>query len=151
MNRLRFFRGLRISVSAMFVVLGLLFIVLCVRSYLGRDYLGGYIAPANRYEIHSINGTLIFLQRERVFISYELFMNYPEWLFSKPSSLRRSGFGYHSDGSFTAIFVSYWLLTVASIAAAAAPWGRYRFSVRALLLATTFVAILLGASLWLRR
>src|SRR5262245_51140167 len=146
MNRPRFFSGLRIGLSSVFVVFGVLFIVLWLRSYLGRDYLGGYVAPSNRYEIHSENGTLFLLKRVRVFLSYEFVIEYPEWLFANPSSLRWSGFGYHSDFGFTAIFVSYWLLTLASIAAAVAPWGRYRFSLRALLLATTLISIVLGAS-----
>jgi hypothetical protein len=42
-----------------------------------------------------------------------------------------------------------WLLIFISIAFAAAPWIRWRFSLRTLLIATTLVAVVLGLVVWM--
>jgi hypothetical protein len=57
--------------------------------------------------------------------------------------------GFHIHGSWRSYFmvcVPYWFLVPLSVAVAAAPWSKWsrRFSLRTLLIATTFVAVLLG-------
>lgn len=86
-----------------------------------------------------------------MFLSLEFMSEYPQELFARPAARWWSGIAYYSDGIFTAIFLSYWLLTLLSIAAAVAPWLRYRFGVRVLLLVTTFVTMVLGGVIWIRR
>ena len=56
-------------------------------------------------------------------------------------------FGSTGDG---AIQFQYWLPTIISGSLAAAPWLRWRFSLRTLLIATTLVALLLGLFVWMR-
>jgi hypothetical protein len=56
----------------------------------------------------------------------------------------------HFDFSLT---VPFWFLVLASAAAMATPWLQWlrpRFSLRTLLIATTLVAVVLGAIVWLR-
>jgi hypothetical protein len=47
--------------------------------------------------------------------------------------------------------VSYWLLTLGTFAIGTVPWLRWRFSVCTLLIATTLVAVVLGAIVWAAR
>ena len=44
--------------------------------------------------------------------------------------------------------IPYWFLTLFSAALAAAPWLRWRFSLRTLLLAITLIAVVLGLIVW---
>jgi hypothetical protein len=46
--------------------------------------------------------------------------------------------------------VSFWLLVGVTVSFAAAPWIHWRFSLRALLIATTLLAVVLGLIVWLR-
>ena len=66
-------------------------------------------------------------------------------------------FTYH--GSWNLLYIPYWFLVLATGASAAAPWMRAalqirpfpRFSLRALFIATTLVAIVLGLLVWASR
>jgi len=65
----------------------------------------------------------------------------------RQSILQTLGFQWFGRGQYFTIFLPYWLLSLAigMIAALAAlPWIRWRFSLRALLIATMLVAVALG-------
>jgi hypothetical protein len=49
-----------------------------------------------------------------------------------------------SDLSRRAVIVPYWAMIVAVATVAPAPWFRWRFGMRTLLIATTLVAVVLG-------
>src|SRR5215213_3399771 len=46
------------------------------------------------------------------------------------------------------LVVTYWFLISAAICVGIAPWLRWRFSLRTLLIATTLVAVVLGLIVW---
>ena len=52
-----------------------------------------------------------------------------------------------ADGRVT-LLIPYWLTLVFVAAVTAAPWIRWRFTLRTLLLVTTIIAILLGVFMW---
>jgi hypothetical protein len=135
---------LRIAVTAFGLATCVLLLALWVRSYWGREFMGEYVTPKHRYEFHSINGRLLILKQQRIFISVELRVAYPDALVSDWASHSRFGVSYSSDGLFALLAVSYWLLTVFAIGIAAAPWLKWRFSLRTLLIATALVALGLG-------
>src|SRR6185369_10495297 len=55
-----------------------------------------------------------------------------------------------SDNGFVCVF-HYWHCIVLAVLCGAAPWLRYRFSLRTLLIATMLLAVLLGVLVVLRR
>jgi hypothetical protein len=59
-----------------------------------------------------------------------------EW--PKPS------FGTNHGPTHDAVFLPVWFAVVLTAAFAAAPWLRWRYSLRSLLLATTLIAVVLG-------
>jgi hypothetical protein len=61
------------------------------------------------------------------------------------------GFYLNKDATGLGVVVPVWFLMVVSIGCAVAPWLSWRFSVRNLLVATMFVAIVLGLSVVLSR
>jgi hypothetical protein len=63
-----------------------------------------------------------------------------------------AGFGLHTDQSKIMVLIPDWFLVFACIGFAALAWLRHlpsRFSLRALLIATTLVAVVLGLIVWL--
>ncbi len=126
-RRSRVARFLRISFSAVCVVLCLLLIALWVRSYFYVG-MGGFVTTTNGYEMFSLNGKLFVVQ------------SYPVRSFSHLTTNARFGIGHYSYG----YSVSYWLFTALVVLVAALPWLRWRFSLRTLLVATTLVAVVLG-------
>jgi hypothetical protein len=70
-----------------------------------------------------------------------------------PRSLRTDVLGF--DGGTTTrgswVRIPYWFLVGLTAAILVAPWLRWRFSLRTLLIATTLVAVVLGFLVWLSR
>jgi hypothetical protein len=145
------FRKLRIAWSVVCGPLCLLFVALWVCSYWG--HVGGevLVTPTYRYEVWTENGTLIVLQRRRTFISFEATLAYPETMFSDVSTKKRLGVGRYVSDYFSAVGLSYWLLILTTVLVGAAPWARWRFSLRTLLIYMTLVAVGLGAIVWVVR
>jgi hypothetical protein len=54
------------------------------------------------------------------------------------------GFLFWKDDYSYGFFAPFWLLILLSLASAAAPWLRWRFSLRTALAATTLLAAVLG-------
>jgi hypothetical protein len=54
------------------------------------------------------------------------------------------GFGYYYQKTHVFLMAPYWFAILTTIGLAAAPWIKWRFSLRTLLIATTLVAVGLG-------
>src|SRR5262245_34023427 len=107
MIRPRLIRGLRIAWSAWWGVLCVLLLVLWVRSFPSRTWKELFVTRTSSWEFHSFDGTLLLLQRTRVFITLEMTLAYPDDLFT--DSFSRFGVGYYSDGLFRGVYLPYWL------------------------------------------
>jgi hypothetical protein len=145
MNRPKVFKALRIGWTVGWGLLAVLLIVLWVRSYWGRTTREILVTPSHRYYIHSLGGTVAFNSEQRIFISVEVQLIYQESDFLHLTT--NAGIRIlrdDSNGTVYAVLISYWLLEATALCIAAAPWLRWRFSLRTLLIATTLVALGLG-------
>jgi hypothetical protein len=156
MDRPRLLRMLRISFSAGCGIVCLLLVVLWVRSYAQGDYLywnffrvrsvvigsthGRVMGYSDRFTIGRPGvGRFRFLDRDSFFFAFgppfsgKQSINYPS----------RSPIIY----GFRTFGVSHWLLVLISATLAVVPWLKrsWRFSLRTLLIITTFAALLLRA------
>ena len=144
-------RHLRIAWSVTWGIAVLLLISLWVRSYWGRSSSEVLVTPTHKYYVHSLGGTVAFVREERTFITVEIHRIYAESDFLRLTTnaglrIVRNDF----DGSLAEVSISYWLLTAATVFVAAIPWLPWRFSLRALLIFTTLVAVALGLIMWPR-
>jgi hypothetical protein len=129
------FRKLRIAWSVGWGIGCLLLIVLWVRSYWCADT----IAYKN-FGIVS-NRAMFYFGQDDGAATADPYMS------SDPSDPNDIGWNSEPPGQF---FVSapHWLLALTCVALAAGPSMRWRFSLRTLLIATTIVAVVLGAVIW---
>jgi hypothetical protein len=154
------FRKLRIAWSVAWGVVAVLLCVLWVRSYWWFDpirlsYPKGLSAQITSWDGHiSIRPT---------FRSNDIFERYSPSYLQNPVIVKDE-FGrvadakwiyvlrYPTDG-FNEIYIPHWMVAVLMGGIAVAPWIhlRKRFSLRALLIATTLVAVLLGLVVWASR
>jgi hypothetical protein len=139
------YRKLRIAWSVGWGILCLLLIVLWVRSHWKWDALsfpqGGISSMAGSTVIGLGEG---WGGTDWRIHTYELD--------SSDDPIR--GFAWINDGGpagripGTMIIMPHWFLVSLFLVFAAAPWLRYRFSLRTLLIAATVVAVLLGLIAW---
>src|SRR5437588_1852157 len=148
----RFLRYLRIAFSATCLIACVLLIWLWVRSYawgdsylkqVGQSYCGG----------STLRG-LIILHWFEVEKGEKLDTGYT-WGPAKKQKLARDfrepffGFYLTKFRRGFALVVPMWFLITASVGCAVAPWLSWRrFSLRTLLIATTLIAVMLGAIVW---
>ena len=142
---LKSLRYLRIAFSAVCVVACVLLLVFWVRSYWGRKTVEFLVTSADRYYLHSLKGTVVLEKSPRYFIGFELQRMYEESDFDHLATNTGIRIWRDSRGGVYALSVSYWLLELVTILAAVAPWVRWRFGLRTLLIATTLIAEVLGA------
>jgi hypothetical protein len=156
MDRPRMVRFLRIAVSAVFLTLCLVFVVLWVRCYWLIDTLWGPATNNGQIAIVSIQGQL--------FLGNNYAGRYPSWsrqsgiLYSKWRSIwtvlfpRRDVFGFAlvADSNNLGITIPYWLAVLSTATVGCLPWARWskRFSLRTLLMATTIFAVVLGMAVY---
>ena len=142
----RRFLRLRISASAFFAVLAVAMVVLWVRSYWRVDYVtiegahvdfdAGYIAGKLGVQVtdwNSPHGALSIQFKSKDVGAADLQR--------AESASGYMGFVYKWPGAF---MIPLWLPTLVCVGLAALPWATWRFSLRALLIATTLVAVALG-------
>jgi hypothetical protein len=152
-------RKLRIAWSVVWGVVAVLLVALWARSY--RD-LHGLIISDERYFIDSQNRRCGVATNAGL-ISFCVTNPTPwpvSWSFSYfQEDQIRHGFGWwtseHGTGlndSSTAVVVPLWLPVAIAAGFTAFPWIRHasHFSLRTLLIATTFIAVGLGVIVWLR-
>ena len=134
------YRKLRIAWSVAWGVAPVLLAVLWVRSYWWSD-------GTSSAEVVSWRGNLCFLQT----INYKPIPG----IFTPVRTWRRMGI-FTIDSKQIEILKRYgdgpsvptWIPAIIALALSTAPWLRWRFSLRTLLIATTLVAVVLGAIVW---
>jgi hypothetical protein len=155
------FRKLRITWTAICGIACVLLLVLWVRSYWHRDYLyAGLIV--RQAKVTSIYGQLIVLW----FLADE-----PDWArgsqtaeewSSWVSKYGLSGNSTHApatasdvptlcwlaDSYGVTVFLPHWFVILLTGMLGVVPWIRWRFTTRALLIATTLVAVVLGLAVY---
>ena len=136
------FRKLRIAWSVVCLVACVLLIVLWVRSYFACDTLQIYF-NSQTFRLDHLHGVMY----GRTTLSKNSGPDY--WLLDtgQPQRLGKTHI-FPTVGGFGA-FVPFWCPALLAGILAAAPWLHWHFSLRTLLIATTLVAVVLGAIVWL--
>jgi hypothetical protein len=146
------FRKLRIAWSVFCSIAGVLLIVLWVRSYWKCDVIYRINPSKAQTTIGSNCGTLYVTTDIRPM----RFGNATgqDWiiktLLELPPDRQHLVLWLHTTEEFQA-GVSHWFIIMPAGALAAAPWIRWRFSLRTLLIATTLVAVVLGLAVYAAR
>ena len=161
MDRPRFIRWLRVSVSVVCVMVFVGLLGLLVRSYWWAD------------TVHN-NGIALISAKGRIHLAYEqtphTYRNWGVanesmslWHFNHQAVLRaKPGFSSAPIGKGWPITIPAWLLVMptwlpiilaGSVAIAAAPWIRWsrRFSLRTMFIVTTLVAVVLAFVVWMMK
>jgi hypothetical protein len=138
------FRKLRIAWSVVCGIGCVLLIVLWVRSYGDSTSKEILVTPTCRFYLHSVQGTLALERWYRAFRGREFMPIYRKSDLLRLATNAGVYIQRSSTGTIESVSISYWLLILADIIVATAPWLRWRFSLRTLLIATTLVALALG-------
>lgn len=141
------FRKLRIAWSIVLGVLGVMLIVLWVRSYRTQDVL--HIQRPRKCYIHSTCGVFTSTFFPSFHDNAEL-----EWSSRDPNVPEHTWwFRYCPSGiySWYVITIPHWFVILISTIAAAIPWLSRRFSLRTLLITITLVALALSLTTWAAR
>jgi hypothetical protein len=140
------FRTLRIAWSAVSGIFCLLLIVLWVRSYRHADVVYRITPGTDQTTIGSNCGSVFFSQMN--ITSQGLGAPAPRgWtyeLFQPARPATRRWVFWENKGGVIQGGVSHWLMIMPAAALAAAPWIRRQFSLRAVLISLTVVAVVLG-------
>src|SRR5262245_19973439 len=156
MERTKLVRGLRIAWSVWWGILCLLLIALWPQSYRWLDGVSMPISTARKIAIWSGGGRVEFQMADYggpsspsspssplsiVRVSRAAVRDYAKAVGMKSETryFGRTQFGF---------LLPSWLLVVVTITLAAAPWMRWKFSLRTLLIATTLIAVVLGLVVW---
>jgi hypothetical protein len=145
---------LRIAFSATCGVLCLLLIALWVRSYSWADVVSFHPGASNHTTVYytvtvregvftfsDLSGTVLNVPPTSRWSNYRRKLG-PHDL-TKSSVWARVFRGFHWN-TFNSVWIPAWCFVLVSGALATAPWLRWRFSLRTLLIAMTVVAVLLG-------
>jgi hypothetical protein len=164
------FRRTRLAVSVFFGALTVALCLLWVRSYWYRDAIYGPQAGPHKLGLSTSWGRVRFATFDRTYENMFTGVNVEGWGLSctpieQPFSMQQlqlvntplSSFGFGFAGSsdhygVVAVF-PIWAPAIIASAFATVPWAKFspRFSIRALLMATTLVAVLLGLVTWVSR
>jgi hypothetical protein len=144
-------RKLRIAFSAGCGILCLLLIVLWVRSHRAEDRASGRLSSVG-IRLYSSRGWLVLFKNSTpgagpydsdIMLGSDYWLNPPDARLAYALPLSFFGRSVISN-----ISLPHWVVATACVVCATAPWllGRqFRFSLRTLLIATTLLALLLGA------
>jgi hypothetical protein len=147
MNRPRLVRLLRIGWSAGWVITCLLLIAMWVRSYWQWDSPSAWSKQVGLVaQINSTEG-----QIQLVVYQYPTTPGLSEWP-TDSASVKKPAFRAHwlANPPGISAYAPHWFPVLLFATFAAAPWLRWRFSLRTLLIATTLVAVVLGLIVWMR-
>jgi hypothetical protein len=155
MDRPRLIRGLRIAWSVAWGILCVLLIVFWVRSYGWFDSISVSFNGRHTYWLGSIAGEI---RHTKMATSRPHGLQWRTSDDPVSETLRRevlpnwSVLGFRSfnspNGRGTSLTIPHWFPVVILAALAAAPWLRWTFSLRTLLIATTLIAVVLGLVVW---
>ena len=142
------FRKLRLAWSVGCGITCVVLIVLWVRSYHYFDKLEGPIGSQRAFGIESFPGHLDFFVW-RFIDQPQPWSRHTYSLSELPEQgivLPQICLGFYSwdQQDYFGIRLPYWFLSVAAAILVPAPWLRWRFSLRILLIATTLIAVVLG-------
>jgi catechol 2,3-dioxygenase-like lactoylglutathione lyase family enzyme len=140
------YRKLRIAFSVVCGLLCLLLIMLCVRSYRQSDTLYVRVLGMRVVQFDSTLGHLLI---ESPSSAAGLWRHPREWYFmTHPAPQDESSglpmFAVSLTLASPGILLNFWIAVLALGLGAGMPWVKIRFSLRALLIATTLVAVILG-------
>jgi hypothetical protein len=159
------YRKLRIAWSVGCGIASVLLIVLWVRSHSGAETVAFGRGPRPRIAVMSSPGEVALASLNNSFddgIYPRLMFDWaesPDYPYSRwnksfypriterqlPSKAR---FRWVSHRSSWYICAPYWFLSLVAVGLAGVPWMRFHFTLRTLLIATTLVALVLGAIVW---
>jgi hypothetical protein len=139
-------RYLRIAFSATCLIACVLLIVLWVRSQHHLDSANGPLLGKELIAT-SRNGGVALGWGNRSISKWHV-KHVKEPTSSREGYTYVLGFGVNA--AIPAIFVPHWFTVLLSAFLAIAPWLRWRFTLRTLLIATTLVAVVLGLIAWAR-
>jgi hypothetical protein len=138
MDRTRLTRFLGIAVTALCLTACVLLVALWVRSY-SREIVVGYVDSDNRgWHFVSWRGGALFSTAEYDFSKPGAWRSYVAW---EPGIL---GFGAFRTVRSFSVRLPYWFPVMLCALLSAAPWIKWRFNIRTLLIATAVVATGLG-------
>jgi type VI protein secretion system component VasF len=140
-------RKLRIAWSVVWGIGCLLLIVLWVRSHWEIDIYGKQPSNVNGFSLLSRNGAVYCaIGREMdLDVTWRFIL---AWIDVDAARTTSRHFVIANDGMITIVRVPDWFLLGLIAALVAAPWIRWQFSLRTLLIATTLVAVVLGVIVW---
>src|SRR6185295_18129822 len=142
------YRKLRIAWSVFWGLACVLLIVLWVRSYTIMDWCYGLPHAGNTFHLQSAHGRAILFERQETakweMGSVPLKNCGQELRLPYTGSYSASMISIKALGGNRIATVPLWPLLIGVVLAATAPWLRWRFSLRTLLIATTLVAVVLG-------
>jgi hypothetical protein len=141
MDRPRLFRGLRIAVSAVCLIVCVILIALWVRSFWWRDRLEAPWLKSGLINVWSKQGQLACL---RVYSTPGHWRITTSRIHSQAPILAQLKSAWQADGQSSLVYFPHWIPVLVLAALAASPWLPWRFSLRTLLIATTIVAVSLG-------
>jgi hypothetical protein len=144
------FRKLRIAWSVVCAIACVLLIALWVRSYTWRDGVWGRFSDLQGFVLSSYEGRIqLALERGLGIFPWRIVYAEPVERNGPPNYFPAIECPLSTFGQYWAM--PYWLLLALLSPLAAAPWLRLRFSLRTLLIATTLVAVVLGAIVYSSR
>ncbi len=126
-------KHLRIAVTALSLTACVLLLALWVRSYHSLDLVRGHVLGVTDFGVVSQDG--------KFFVAVFAPATYsPRWVWFRGGD---SGLGVQLELDLwkRPKVIPHWLLMLTTAAFAPAPWLRWRFSLRTLLIATTLVAV----------
>jgi hypothetical protein len=144
-------RKLRIAFSAGCGIICLLLIVLWVRSHRAEDRASGRLSSAG-IRLYSSRGWLVLFKNSTPGAGpydWDITLGSDYWLNPPDARLQYAlPLSFFGRSTISNISLPHWVVAMACVAVATVPWllGRqFRFSLRTLLIATTLLALLLGA------
>ena len=150
------YRKLRIAWSVAWGVVCLLLIALWVRSYGWYDTIYYVQSPIDFLELGSVDGA-IFVADDDVLAEFGNVGPHPtqtSWYIIRAGGERTDGIPllkllFRDFVISSSIYLTpYWFLALSAAALTAAPWLRWRFSLRTLLILMTLVAVGLGVAVY---
>jgi len=152
-------RCLRIAFSTVSVVAGLFLIALWMRSYGTRDVVFWNFYGANGVGVWSCTGRIVFSSqanfpstgRRLWYVSHGGIIDWRKMRDRTEESISAySGFGAGRRNGVSQVMIPHWFFVLLTAALASSPWWQreWRFSLRALLITTTLIAMALGLAVY---
>jgi hypothetical protein len=157
MDRPRLIRGLGIAWSMGCGLLCVLVIASWIRSYRVADSASLQITGTRSLNANSVQGVISIesMYWNEEITPFELNFDIEATPIDAAELLEsRTSFDWEmargADGGSHELFLPHWCPVLLLAMFAAAPWFKWRFTLRTLLIATTLIAVVLGLAVWAR-